>query len=167
MKAAAATPEQINKAKRRLQCFRGAAGPAYEVLLYDKHEYQSKVPLQVHAGDVHVASAALVLQTLAQEEGVADRVFVVSDNLAHLAVHAMAAIGVSVVSPGNFIDLLNAAAPARVDNALQKTIRDLEAPPFSQEDLLRLLVNRGAKDTATLYGAIWGLKMVPSSPPAK
>jgi len=162
MKAATATPEHIHKAMRRLQCFRSAVGPAYEVLLYDKHEYQSKVPLSVHAGDVHVASAALVLQTLAQDEGVADRVLVVSDNLAHLAVAAMAAKGISVVSPGNFIDLLNAAAPARVENALQKTISDLEAPPFSHEDLLRLLVNRGAKDTATFYAAIWGLDIAPS-----
>ncbi|HAT30237.1 MAG TPA: hypothetical protein DCW29_05110 [Janthinobacterium sp.] len=148
IKATPAKPEHIAKANSRLMRFRSAVGPEYEVLLYDKPAYEGKVPPNVHIGDIHVASAALVLRTLAREEGSADNVFIVSNNLTHLAVEEMASIGIGVVSPGDFINKLNAAAPAKVENALLKTINDLAAPPYTKEDVLRLLVRHGAKETA-------------------
>ena len=154
-KAARANPKHIAKAQYRLNCFRAAVGPEYEVLLYDKPAYRAKVPSAVHAGDIHVASAALVLHTLAQEEGVADKVFIVSSNLAHLAVKDLAAMGISVLSPGTFIDKINTAAPARVKMALLKTINDLSAPPFTKEDLLSLLVMHGATETAGFHVTGW------------
>lgn len=129
------------------------------MLLYDKPTYESKVPLKVHAGDIHVAAAALVLHTLAQEEGSDDKVFIVSNNLTHLAVKEMAEIGIDVVSPGDFINKLSAAEPAKVGHALLKTINDLAAPPYTKEDVLTLLVTHGAKDTAKLYAAQWNMKI--------
>ena len=106
-----------------------------------------------------MASAALVLHALAQEEGSTDKVFIVSDNLVHLAIKDMAAIGILVVLPGEFINMLNVAAPTRVEKALLKTIEDLEAPPFTREDLLRLLDARGAIDTAKFYASKWNMKI--------
>jgi len=147
----------IAKAKYRLHCFRSAVGFEYEVLLYDKHHYKSMVPSTVHAGDTHIASAAMVLHTLAQEEGVADKVFIVSNNLQHLAVTEMAAIGIVVISPGDLINQLNAAAPDQVERALMKTINDLLTPPITQEYLLRLLLIHGAGETANDYAAKWGV----------
>lgn len=149
----------LAKATYRLHCFRSAVGFEYEVLLYDRHDYKSKVPSKVHAGDKHVASAALVLHTLAQEEAAADSVFIVSNNLQHLAVKEMAAIGIKVVSPGDFINKLNAAAPDQVESALMKTINDLLTPRITQEYLLRLLVTHGARDTAHCYAAKWGVQI--------
>jgi len=144
-------PEHVAKAEHRLRCFRSAVGPEYEVLLYDKPVYKKMAPPTVNAGDIHVASAALVLNTLAQEEGTADKVFIVSDNLKHLAVKDMAAIGIGVVSPGKFIDKLNEAAPARVQIALMKTVNDLTAPLYTQQDVLMLLVTHGARETANSF----------------
>ena len=59
--------EHIAKAEKRLSCFRAAVS-FHEVLLYDTDEYMSKVPSKVDKGDKHVASAAIVLSTLAREE---------------------------------------------------------------------------------------------------
>ncbi|MBB5605982.1 MULTISPECIES: hypothetical protein [unclassified Janthinobacterium] len=155
IKAALPDPVHIAKAKHRLHCFRSAVGQEYEVLLYDQPGYKNRVPSKVHAGDMHVASAALVLHTLAQEECAVDKVFIVSSNLPHLAVKEMAAIGIDVVSPGDFINRLNAAAPAQVEHALLKTIHDLTSPPCHKEDLLKLLITHGAEETAKYHAAKW------------
>lgn len=157
IRTAPPNPEHIAKAERRLRCFRSAVGPQYEVLLYDKPAYKKMVPPNVNVGDIHVASAALVLHTLSQEEDTEDKVFIVSNNLKHLAVKEMAAIGIGVISPGKFIDKLNAAAPARVEIALMKTINDLKAPLYTQEDVVALLVTHGAKETAKFYSAHWNM----------
>ena len=157
--AAAPDPAHIAKATRRLGCFRSAAGPEYEVLLYDRPEYQSKVPTSVNKGDTHVACAALVLHSLSHAEGLADKIYIVSSNLAHLAVKDMKAIGINVVSPGAFINELNKAAPDRVERALLKTANDLKTPPFSRADLLGLLVVHGAKATAESYSKKWRVKI--------
>lgn len=159
-KAASPNQEHIAIAQRRLRCFRLAVGPEHEVLLYDKPIYECMVPSNVHFRDIHVASAALVLRALAQQEGVAaDKVFIVSNNLKHLAVKEMAAIGIDVISPGEFIDKLNAAAPARVEAAILKTINDLVAPPYSKADALTLLVKHGAAETAKFYAAHWHVQI--------
>lgn len=113
----------------------------------------------VDPGDIHVAAAALVLHTLAQQENTPDKVFIVSNNLTHLAVIKMAAIGIDVVSPGDFINKLTAAAPAKVETALLKTIQDLAAPPYTKEDVLSLLVTHGAYATAQFYAKYWELKI--------
>jgi hypothetical protein len=57
------------------------------------------VPAKVHAGDAHLAAAAFVLKTLHGEEGAVDKVYIVSANLAHLAVEDMRIAGITVVSP--------------------------------------------------------------------
>jgi hypothetical protein len=155
IKAAPPDPEHIAKAKNRLHCFRSAVGPQFEVLLYDSPSYEKQVPQKVNAGDVHVASAALVLQALSKEQGCVDKVFIVSNNLAHLAVKEMMAIGIHVTSPGAFIDALNKAAPRAVERALLKTINDLQAPPFTRTDMLRLLVLHKAKESADFYANKW------------
>ncbi|WP_300752390.1 hypothetical protein [Janthinobacterium sp.] len=150
IQAASPDPAHSAKAKHRLHC-----GQEYEVLLYDQPGYKNRGPSKVHAGDMHVASAALVLHTLAQEECAVDKVFIVSSNLPHLAVKEMALIGIDVVSPGDFINRLNAAAPAQVEHALLKTIHDLTSPPCHKEDLLKLLITHGAEETAKYHAAKW------------
>jgi len=157
--AAGPDPAHIAKARHRLGCFRAAVGPEYEVLLYDKPEYVAKVPKAVDKGDIHVASAALVLRGLSDEEGLSDKVCIVSNNLAHLAAKDMASLGIAVVSPGAFIDELNKAAPDRVEQALLKTVNDLTTPPFSMADLLGLLDAHGAKATAKHWSKQWQLKI--------
>ncbi|MCX2861206.1 hypothetical protein OOZ63_05065 [Paucibacter sp. PLA-PC-4] len=163
--AAPPDPAHIAKANGRLGCFRSAAGPEHEVLLYDQPEYESKVPTGVNKGDIHVASAALVLHGLSHGEGLSDKIYVVSSNLVHLAVKDMKAIGIGVVSPGAFINELNNAAPGRVERALLKTANDLKAPPFTQSDLLGLLVVHGAKATANFYSKKWKVKLPERGPP--
>lgn len=159
-KVASPNQEHIAIAERRLHCFRSAVGPEHEVLLYDKPIYKHMVPPNVNGGDIHVASAALVLRALAQQEGVAaDKVFIISNNLKHLAVKEMAAIGIDVISPGAFINKLNAAAPAKVEAALLKTINDLVAPPYTKADVLTLLVTHGANVTAKFYSSHWSVKI--------
>lgn len=96
-----------------------------------------------------------------KERDAADKVFIVSNNLKHLAVKEMAAIGIGVISPGKFIDNLNAIAPARVEIALMKTINDLMAPLYTQEDVLALLVTHSAKETAKFYSVHWKVKIAP------
>jgi hypothetical protein len=100
-----------------------------------------------------------VLLTLAQEAGVADKVFIVSSNLKHLAVKEMAAIGIRVISPGRLIDKLNAAAPGKVEIALMKTVNDLKAPPYTQQDMLMLLATHGARETAKCYAHHWKVEL--------
>jgi hypothetical protein len=134
-------------------------GPEHEVLLYDEPAYKKVVPPEVHVDDIHVASAALVLLTLAQEEGVADKVFIVSSNLKHLAGKEMAAIGIRVISPSRFIDKLNAAASGRVEIALMKTVNELKAPPYTQEDMLMLLATHGARETEKFYAHHWKVEL--------
>lgn len=156
-KVAAAAPNlaHIAKARRRLNCFRSSVGPEHEVLLYDRQEYLAKVPKAVDAGDIHVASAALVLRSLSDGEGLPDKIFIISNNLAHLATQDMAALGIAVVSPGAFIDELNNAAPDRVEQALLKTVNDLTTPAFTKSDLLDLLGAHGAKATAKHWSQRW------------
>lgn len=150
------TADHFAKARHRLACFRSAAGPQFEVLLYNNPEYVAKVPEKVDPKDVHVASAALVLHTLIQEEGTADKVYIVSSNITDLAVSDMRAIGVHVVSPGKFIDHLNAVAPARVEQALLQSVKDLKKEPaYTLEHLLGLLQLHKASATASYYSRKW------------
>lgn len=147
------------RAEARLQCFRSAVGAQYQVLLYQCERYLNMVPAKVHPSDRHVASAALVLQTLALEETSANRVFLISNNLRHLAVRQMEKLGIRVVTPGEFIDALSSLAPTEVELALYKTISDLIAPGFTRRDALNLLLRYGAQLTARHLARKWRLPL--------
>ena len=112
-------------AKHRLECFRGATRGGYEVMGYAALEAQ--VPARVDPKDRHVVAAGLALR--AYSDG-GDEVFLVSSNVRHLAKRATAQLRVTVVRPGEFIDLLYVAAPALVEKAMLKVVRELENPTF-------------------------------------
>lgn len=149
--------EHSARAEARLKSFQSAVGFQWNVLLYDQPHYLDKVPSNVNAGDTHVASASLVLHELSQQEGCNDKVFIVSNNLAHLAVNEMKALGISVVSPGAFINQLTGAAFAKVEKALLRTTQDLRAPTFTRADMLSLLVLHGAVEAANSFASTWHL----------
>jgi hypothetical protein len=98
-----------------------------------------------------------VLLNYAKEFGEPDRVFIVSANLRHLAVKEMRTLGIEVVRPGRFIDLLCAAAPVDVAAGLNKTIEDLNAPPLTKTDLLTILKLHGAKATVRHFSKYWNV----------
>jgi hypothetical protein len=125
------------------------------LLLYDQPSYIARVPPTVDSGDVHIVSAALVALDYAQEFEQDDKVFIVSSNLKHLAVNDLKTLGVTVVSPGTFIDLLYAAEPARVEQALLKSLSDLSSPAITLEDLLGLLQNHKAAQAAAGFAMKW------------
>ena len=154
--ASAPDPVHVAAATNRLQAFRNAAGPEYEVLLHDQKEFTDQVPKDVHADDIHVVSAALVVLDRYASANPNDRVYIVSDNLAHLAAANVQALGVTVVPPGQFIDLVFAAAgPAAMQLALDRTINDLITPPFTRAKLLRCLTTHGAINTTKYYSGKW------------
>lgn len=53
---------------------------------------------------------------------------------------------------------LSAAAAARVEMALIKTVTDLKAPPYTKEDVLKLPATHGARESAKFYSALWKAK---------
>jgi hypothetical protein len=148
-------PRHVRAAQRRLECFRSAVGPEYELLLYDQPSYIARVPPTVDSGDVHIVSAALVALDYAQEFEQDDKVFIVSSNLKHLAVNDLKALGITVVSPGTFIDLLYAAEPGRVEQALLKSISDLSSPAITKEHLLTFLRCHKAMKAAAGFSKRW------------
>lgn len=147
-------PKHVAAATHRLSCFRSAAGVEHEVLRYEEGEFTSKVPKQVHSGDIHVVSAALVVKHYADQ---LDKAYIVSNNLVHLAVSEVGKLGVTVISPGAFIDKLQSVAPMRVEVALMKSISDLQAPQMTQAGLLAVLSIHGASKTALHYSAKWSV----------
>jgi hypothetical protein len=150
-------PMHVQAAERRLGCFRSAVGPDYELLLYDHPVYIAKVPLKVDHGDVHIVSAALVALDYTQQFEQEDKVYIVSSNLKHLAVDDVKALGINVVSPGKFIDLLYGAEPRRVEQALLKSLSDLSSPAITRQDLLDILRGHKAAQTATGLSEEWRL----------
>jgi len=154
--SAAETAEIQSKAANRLRCYQQAARE-YEVFGYDDPSVMAQLPAAVHEGDEHVAAAAIVLLNYAKESGGPDKIFVVSANLKHLAAKEMRALGIAVVRPGEFIDLLFAAAPVKVAAALNKTMMDLNTPPLTQMDFLAILKLHGAKATARHFSKIWNI----------
>lgn len=95
-----------------------------------------------------IVSAALVALDYTQQFGQEDKVYIVSSNLKHLAVDDVKALGINVVSPGEFIDLLFAAEPGRVEQALLKSLSDLSSPSITRKDLLEILKGHKAAETA-------------------
>lgn len=149
-------------AEKRLVCYKGAVAE-HEIFGHDNPSVLATVPGAVHPEDKHVAAAGLVLLSYAQQFNDNDRVFIVSSNLKHLAVTDMALLGVSVVSPGEFIDSLAKADSTRVGLALERSVSSLANPPCTRELLLNALLLHGAKDTVHHFAEAWGVKP-PSEP---
>jgi hypothetical protein len=145
-----------SKAANRLRCYKHAAHE-YEVFGYDDPSVIAQLPAAIHKGDKHVAAAAIVLLNYAKEFGGPDKILIVSANLKHLAVKEMRALGIEVVRPGEFIDLLFAADPVKVAAALNKTRMDLNTPPLTQMDLLSILKLHGAKATVRHFSKLWNI----------
>ncbi len=74
---------------------------------------------------------------------------------ATLAVDEVEALGVSVVTPGRFVDLMQTAAPKQVEGALLKSISDLRAPPYTKADLLDVLRLYKADQATRHYASKW------------
>ena len=91
-----------------------------------------------------------------------DRVFLVSSNVKHLAAKDMAGLGIEVIRPGAFIDLVFKAAQDRVAAALEQTVSDLINPPYTKGDLLGSLNLHGAKATVKHFGKAWSARLPPS-----
>lgn len=155
MLAAASVAEYRRRAQHRLNCFRSAVGPDYEVLGHEARQLLKRIPERVDAGDRHVAAAALVLKDLSREYGPNDRIMIVSKNTRHFAVTAMRRIGIDVVGPGKFIDWFLSASPARLERALKRTIADLKDPPYTNSQLLDALKLHGATATASHFAGVW------------
>lgn len=79
---------------------------------------------------------------------------IVSDNTKHLAVADTRKLGIEVIKAGAFVDRLFDAAPARVSQAIAKSLSDLTKPPYTVAELEAALSHHGAKATAA------GLKQV-------
>ena len=149
-------------AVKRLRCFQHAI-PEYQVFGYDDESVVKQVPAAVHQGDRHVAAAAITLLKYVNECSVTDKVFIVSANLKHLAVNDMRAIGIEVLGPGAFIDLLFAAAAEKVDASLKKSLADLKTPPLTKADLLAVLRLHGAQAVVRHYAKAWNVPLAPAS----
>ena len=90
------------------------------------------------------------------EAGV-DKVFLVTANLDDLAPGALEVHGVVTLSPGAFVDALNAADPERVQRALTRTLADLKNPPYTAAELLAALSIHGASATVKSLSKSWGV----------
>ena len=129
-KAASPHADDKCKAEKRLNAYRNAVGDEYRLIGYGANHIAKQVPTAVNKGDIHVAQAAILMRHLLASEGmVSDRIFLVSSNVKHLAAKDMAGLGIEVVRPGAFVDLLFQAAQDRVSEALEKTVSDLTNPP--------------------------------------
>lgn len=144
------------KAERRLACYK-AAVPDHEILGYDHPDVLASVPDAVASGDRHVAAAALVLLHYARRFNASDKVYIVSNNLKHMAISDMAQLGIVVVSPGQFIDSLAQADSVRVGQALEAAMSSLSAPPYTRELLLDALLLHGARSAVQYFAGAWGI----------
>jgi hypothetical protein len=152
----AARPASLSKALARLQCYRNAVRD-FEVYGAEEGFVVEQVPDAVDFADRHVAAAAIVLLNYANRSGTADRVLIVSANVKHLAAKEMHVIGIEVVSPGQFIDMLFLADRGLVELALGKTLADLKQPPYTRACLLDALALHGAKKTVHHLARAWNV----------
>lgn len=146
-------PEHVDSAKRRLSAFRGSAGPEFEVFGYGMPKHLRLVPPNVDPKDVHVVAAAIVVKFYADP---ADKVFIVSANVAHLDKIEVAKLGVEVLSPGQFIDAMAKTGDPRFESAMSRTMQDRTGKrAFGKEDLLACLLTHKAKKAADHLSKIW------------
>jgi len=143
------------KAQRRLACYKNAV-PDHEVFGHDGASVLDRVPHAVHAADQHVAAAGLVLLDYARQFNAHDKVYILSNNLKHLAATDMKQLGITVVSPAKFIDDLVLVDSARVGSALDKSVGSLKNPPYTRRLLLNALLLHGAKNTVQHFARAWG-----------
>ncbi|MFM8865882.1 MAG: hypothetical protein ACKOFG_13455 [Limnohabitans sp.] len=144
------------QAANRLGAFRSAVGVEWEILGHDAPGMTSLVPVKVNKGDVHVVAAAIRLKAvLATEGSPADKVFIVSANLKHLAVRDTAKLGIEVVGPGAFVDRMCAIDTVRLEAALAKSVKDLKKPPYTRAELLDALELHGATATVAHFRKVW------------
>ena len=73
---------------------------------------------------------------------------IVSDNTKHLAVAETRKLGIEVIKAGAFINRMFEAAPARVIQAIAKSLSDLIKPPYTVAELADAMRLHGAKATA-------------------
>ncbi len=159
-KAAPPHPDDERKAEDRLNAYRNAVGDEYRLAGYGAPHIALQVPSAVNKGDIHVAQAAILMRHLLVSEGVTSaKVFLVSSNVKHLAVADMGQLGIEVIRPGAFLDLLVQAAPVRLTAALDKTVSDLAKPPYTKSDLLGALTLHGAKSTAAHLRKAWNVQL--------
>lgn len=116
------------------------------------------VPAEVDARDWHVAAAALVLRQYAQADNANDHVYILTNNIKHLAEQAMHRLCIGVVTPGAFLDALAQAAPERVGLALEKSVAALRQPPYTRAQLLYALHLHGAHLTVRHFAQQWGIQ---------
>lgn len=158
--AAAPHADDEQGARRRLLAYRRAVGDEFELLGHDAEKIVQQVPHKVNKGDKHVIAAAVLLKDLLGTEGTSsDKVFVVSSNTKHLAVKDVATLGIEVVKPGVFIDMVAQADSARMKQALDRTVSDLSTPPYTKSEILEALLLHGAKATVAQMCEAWGVSL--------
>ncbi len=145
-----------------MNAYRNAVGDEYRLIGYGANHIAKQVPTAVNKGDIHVAQAAILIRHLLASEGlVSDRIFLVSSNVKHLAAKDMAGLGIEVIRPGAFVDLLFQAAQDRVSETLEQTVSDLISPPYTRGDLLGSLSLHGAKATVKHFCKAWRVRLPP------
>jgi hypothetical protein len=144
---------------KRLHAFRRATKFGHLILGDEQEAFLARVPNRVHKNDRHLVSAALVLLHGFDEEEDAStrRVFIVTENLRHLAVNDTRRLGVEVVSAGAFLNLIFDANPQRTCEAIEKSLRDLKNPPYSKANLLSALRLHGASRLTAGLAKQWTL----------
>ncbi len=142
------TAEQVQRgAAHRLSCFRAAVGIDYEIMGYDAPQVVAQVPANTDPKDVHVVAAGLVFQDALEDTADVDRIYIVSANLDDLAVKQCEPLGLHIIGPGAFIDLLTNLEADRVGKALERSVGDLQRSLYSREQLFGTLKLYGAHAT--------------------
>jgi hypothetical protein len=152
--AAGSTEVQVAKAKQRLDCYKNAVR-AHEVYGHNTDSVLARVPTAVDAHDRHVVAAALVLLDYAVQESIRDEVYIVPNNVKHLAGADLGQLGISVIAPGKFIDALTQADSVRVARALEQSINCLKIPPYTHAQLLQTLTLHRAESTVAHFAGKW------------
>ncbi len=143
-------PDASKSGAKRLKAFQRATNNGHLITGYDDTAFMSRVPARVHDNDRHLIAAALVIVNGLDEEDepALHKVMIVSDNTKHLAVADTRKLGIEVIKAGAFLDRLFDAAPARVGQAIAKSLSDLTKPPYTAEELVAALRLHGAKAAA-------------------
>ena len=149
-------PDASKSGAKRLKAFQRATNNGHLITGHDDTAFMSRVPARVHDNDRHLIAAALVMVNGLDEEDdpALHKVMIVSDNTTHLAVADTSKLGIEVIKAGAFVDRLFDAAPARVSQAIAKSLSDLTKPPYTLAELVAALRLQGARATAA------GLKQV-------
>lgn len=143
-------PDASKSGAKRLKAFQRATNHGHLITGHDGTAFMDYVPARVHDNDRHLIAAALVMVNGLDEEDdpAQHKVMIVSDNTKHLAVADTRKLGIEVIKAGAFVDRLFDAAPARVSQAIAKSLSDLTKPPYTVAELVDALRLHGAKATA-------------------